>query len=222
LRIYARAAEDSDIEGVLRRVGFTVISREEVFGLSQRDEPAPSPQPAGLRPATPQDDWALGELYRQAVPQLVRRTEELPFRRFATPGSGLAALGPIGEYVWVERDRIITYLGLCSSPKSHWLEVVVLPERHVDTLPYIRYMLTLSDRSPLVPVYCPVPDYGAGLGWVLRRLGFEAYARQVLLVAHTAARAPARRQVRGLSLERSAEMHTPVGHMCPEDCIQKP
>jgi len=222
LRIYARASEDTQTEGVLRQAGFTVVSREEVFALSRCEEPASPSRPAGLRAVGSQDSWALSELYRQAVPQLVRRTEEFPTRLVATPFSGLPALTPIDEYVWAEEGRIIAHLGLCSSPKGYWLEVVALPERRADTSPHIRYMLSLAVCSPRTPVYCPVPDYASGLGQVLRALGFEAYARQVLLVVHTAARVPVRRQRRVMGLEGRADVRTPLGHICPEDCGQKP
>ena len=222
LRIYARASEDAQIEDVLRQAGFTVVTREQVFALSRCEEPVSHSRPAGLRPVSSQDGWALSELYRQAIPQLVRRTEELPTRLVAAPCSGLPALTPIDEYVWAEEGRIITHLGLCRSPKGYWLEVVALPERRADTSPHIRYMLSLAVCSPRTPVYCPVPDYAAGLGQVLRTLGFEAYARQVLLVVHTAARVPVRRQRRVMGLEGRADVRTPLGHICPEDCGQKP
>jgi len=211
LRINARSSEDAQIEDALRQAGFTVISREEVFaGFS---EPSPCSQPTGLRPSGPQDRWALGELYRQAVPQIVRRAEGLPSRQISPPYGSLPVSGLTAEYVWVDEGRIVAYLGLCSSPKGNWLEVVSLPECRAETLPYVKYMLTLV-RSPAgMPTYCPVPDYAAGLGWVLRALGFEPYARQVLLVAHTAARVPVRRKVRVMGLEGSADARTPVGQV---------
>lgn len=222
LRIYARASEDAQTEDVLRQAGFTVITREEVFALSHCEEPASRSRPAGLRPVSSQDGWALSELYRQAVPQLVRRTEELPTRLVAAAGSGLPALTPTDEYVWAEEGRIIAHLGLCRSPKGYWLEVVALPRCRADTSPHIQYMLSLAMCSPRTPVYCPVPDYAAGLGQVLRALGFEAYARQVLLVLHTAARVPVRRPRRVMGLEGRADVRTPLGHISPEECGQKP
>jgi len=211
LRIYARSSEDAQIEDVLRQTGFIVISREEVF--VRPSKASLCSQPTGLRPSGPQDRWALGELYRQAVPQIVRRAEGLPSRRMRPPFGSLPSSGLTAEYVWVDEGRIVAYLGLYSSLRGNWLEVVSLPECRAETLPHVRYMLTLVSGPASTPVYCPVPDYAAGLGWVLRALEFEPYARQVLLVAHTAARVPVHRKVRVMGLEGSADARTPVGHV---------
>jgi len=219
LRIYARSCEDPEIEEILRQAGFIQIAREEVFARAQ--EPAPWPQPPGLRPVNPQDHWALGRLYRQAVPQLVRQAEALPPQRIGAPHATLPARGSVDGFVWMDEGKILAYLGLCTSPNGCWLEVVALPECRAETLPYIKYVLTLTRCSAHAPVYCPVPDFGAGLGWVLRALHFEPYARQVLLVAHTAARVPVRRPVRAVGLERGANVRTPVGHVRPGDTVNR-
>ena len=210
-RIYARSSEDAEAEDIFRQAGFTVITREEVFAL--RREPAAASRLSGLRPLTAQDSWALDELYRQAVPQLVQQAEGLPSR------SGLARYHLSGssrrsrEYVWAEEGKLIAYMGWYSSPRGYWLEVVARPECRANTLPYIKYILSLIGCSTTMPVYCSVPDYDVGLGWLLRTLGFESSTRQVLLVVHTAARVPVRRKIMVAGLERSVNVHTSVGNL---------
>lgn len=220
LRIYARSSEDANAEDVFRQAGFTVITREEVFAFPR--EFAPALRPNGLRPLTPQDGWALDELYRQAMPQLVQQAEGFPSHpgvtRYRQPGSAHHTR----EYVWVEQDKVIAYIGCCSSPKGHWLEVVARPECRANTLPCIRYILSQVGCSADMPVYCPVPDYDVGLGWLLRTLGFEPYMRQVLLVVHTAARVPVRRQIIVPALERSVNVRTSVGNSCQGIAARKP
>jgi hypothetical protein len=209
-RIYVRSSEDAEAEDIFRQVGFTIITREEVFALPR--EPVPAPLPKGLRRITPQDRPALDEFYAQVVPKLVQQAEGSAPHWWAAR----ERMRPVAarEYVWAERGRLIAYLGLCSSARGYWLETAVRPEHRADLLPYLKYMLTLTRCSSAAPVYCPVPDYCVGIGWLLRTMGFEPYARQVLMVVHTAARVPVRRQMLVPGLERSVDIGTTVGHVC--------
>lgn len=210
LRIYVRSAEDAEAEDIFRQVGFTIIIREEVFASSR--VPAPIPLPKGLRPVTPEDRPALNELYAQVVPQLVQQAEGVAPHWWATR----QRMRPVSakEYVWADKGLIIAYLGLCCSSRGYWLETMVRPEFRADLLPHLKYLLTLTRCSANTPVYSPVPDYSVGVGWLLRTLGFEPYARQVLMVVHTAARVPIRRPMLVPGLERGVDVSTNVGHVC--------
>ena len=217
-RVCARSSEDAEAEDLLRKAGFTVVEREEVFVLSH--QPAPAPSPKGLRQLDRRDREALDELYSQVRPPLVQQAEGLQ-RHWSTPPH-LTSLGLVAasEHVWAERGRIIAYLGLCSSSRGHWLEVVVRPERRADVLPYAKHVLTLARCTARTPVYCPVPDHDVGLGWLLRTLGFESYSRQVLLVAHTVARVPVGRRITISGLERSVDMGASPGHMIKRSALE--
>jgi hypothetical protein len=216
LRIYARSSEDSEIEEVLRQVGFTVVTREEIFVLSQ--PPAPAPLPKGLRRVDRDDLGALDAFYCQVMPRMLHQAASpCPYScASAAPHRTVMSFVSVDEFVWTEKGKIIAYLGLYSSPKGYWLDVVVRPEYRADVLPYIKYVLALTECSPGTPVYSPVFDYSVGLGWLLRTLGFESFTRQVLLVAHTMACIPIRRQVMIRALERGIDVGTSVGHMFDE------
>lgn len=208
LRIYVRSSEDAEAEDVFRQAGFTAVVREELFVL--RREPEAASRPGGLRPLASQDLRALEELYRQAVPQFVQQVEERP------PHLSLARYRlPLGsrrgqEYIWVEEGKALAYMGWYASPRGSWLEVMARPEDRTGTLPHIKYILTLMGCSATRPIYCPVPDYDVGLGWLLRTLGFESCTRQVLLVRHTAARVPVRPKIMVPGLERGVNVHPSV------------
>ena len=214
LRIYARSSEDAEVEDVLRGVGFTLVTREEVFSLSFIPAQPPSLNPpTGLRPVEREDRWALSELWRQVVPPLVRQAHgDSPYW-----GAGahriLKGPAPAQEFVWIERGEIAAYLGLSSGPRGHWLDIIVRPEHRADLLPHIGYVLSLTQCSASAPLYCPVADNSIGLGWVLRTLKFESHARQVTFVVHTAARVPVRRPIVIPSLEAGIDVGTPVGHI---------
>ncbi|MBC7315001.1 MAG: hypothetical protein H5T70_01075, partial [Chloroflexi bacterium] len=114
------------------------------------------------------------------------------------------------EYIWAEKGRALAHFWLCGSPRGYWLEMVVRPERRAESLPYLRYLLTRVQCSDVKPIYASVPDYGVGLAWVLRTLGFESYHRQVLMVAHTMARARVRRPLLAARME---DISTSIGRV---------
>jgi hypothetical protein len=210
-RICARSPEDSDIEGALRRCGFAVVSREDVFVLTQKAPSGALPQ--GLRPAGRADQWALRELYRAAVPHLVQQMNDGNPCELDGLVNGLGhVLQSSASYVWSAEGQINAHLSLESTRRGYWLSVLVRPECRTDILPYLRYVLSLATDADQKPIYCPVPDHGAGLGWVLRSIGFNAYARQVLLVNHLVARVAVREALLARNLERGAEPSAPLGH----------
>jgi hypothetical protein len=207
LRIYARSPEDAEVETVLRGAGFSVLAREEVFVLSTPATPAP--QPKGMRRASRRDREALIGLCQQAMPPLVRKAE-------LSSNDWCQTVAPrcrhpmergrrADEFICMAKGQTIAYLSMRESSAGHWLEVIVHPEYRGDILPYVKYILTLTKRSPGKPLYCGVPDFGVGLGWILRTLGFTPYARQALLVAHTMARVPVRPSVIIPGLEGGVE-----------------
>lgn len=209
-RIRARTNEDPETEHALRRAGLTLVSREEVFACSQQLPPAPLPK--GLRRATRRDRYSLEELYRKAVPLLVGQVEGFP----AAARGSLARLSVVSfeDYVWAEKGRLVAHIGLWSGPRAYWLDVLVHPEYRADVLPYVRFVLTRTESRATRPVYCPVSDYGVGLGWLLRTIGFTPYARQSLLVGHTASRVPVRERVLARGLESGVKVGTPLGSAC--------
>lgn len=210
-RICVRSAEDAEAEDLFRRTGFTVVSREEVFALDH--EPKPAPQPRELRRATPQDQWALNELYRQVVPTVIQQAVgcnpqwTAPHRRVIGPRDTTE------QYVWADKGRLLACLCLTKTAQGSWLDVLTRPEQRGELLPHLHYVLTRAAPSAQAPVYCPVPDYAVGLSWLLRTLGFESYTRQVLLVAHTVTRVSARRRLIVPGLEHGVDVSRPMGHV---------
>ncbi|MBM3188058.1 MAG: hypothetical protein FJZ90_04970 [Chloroflexi bacterium] len=210
-RIYARCAEDAYVEDTLRQVGFTLLTREEVFRLSHPSSPASAPK--GLREAGPQDIPALNQLYREVEPQLAQQAEGASAHWQSEPR--LPLMYPISTcgYVWEEGGRVLAFLGVTSSSRGCWLQILVRPEHRGDLLSHIKYVLGTTGCSCDRPVYCPVPDRCVGLGWLLRAAGFEPYARQASLVVHTVVRVPLKRRLVVAGLEGSVDVGTPVGHI---------
>jgi len=207
LRIYARAPERASVEDTLRQVGFTMVTREEVFALTH--PPVAAPLPKGLRRVGWEDQWILDELYHQVTPPLVQQAEGRGQHWYLKPHR------TCDQFIWIQEGQAIAYLKICATLKGHWLDIMVRPEYRADILPHIKYVLTLTHCSPSMPVYCPLADYCAGLSWLLRMLGFESFRQQALLVAHTVSRVPVRRPIVIPGLERSVDVRTTIERLPP-------
>jgi hypothetical protein len=190
-RIYAQSPCGDESEMLLRRTGFTVVGCEEVFALAA-ESPA-MPLPAGFRPVQDSDAWMLDQLYRGVIPPLVYRAQWEGAGE-ASPAQLSAGEGREG-FVWAEDATLQAHLSVESSPRGHWIDCVVRPERRAELLPHIRYLLHLIGVSPTRPVYFCVPDYAVGLAWLLRTLGFATRGRQQVMVAHTVSRVPVARPI---------------------------
>ncbi len=184
-RVFARCAEDVEIESVLRQNGFGLVTREEVYVLTKPLTPVPAPR--GLRRLDDGDQWSLQQLYGQAVPSLVQKAEGLAPHEARSPLQTLAS-PPDEHWVWVDHGEIVAHLGVSHGERGTWVDGVVRPDRRGDVLPYLRYLLAQQPCLPERPLYVCVPDYAVGLGWLLRTLGLETFARQAVMVAQTAAR----------------------------------
>lgn len=207
-RIYARATEDAETEDILHQSGFSEVTREEIFVLVNR--PSPVVASRGLHRLEPQDAQPLINLYREVVPLLVQQAEGESPHWAASRAHSFGPFWVTKEYVWSEKSRANAYIGLCETEKGYWLEVVVRPEFRAEILPLIKHVLSLTECTEITPVYCQVPNYGVGVGWVLRALGFESYARQVMLVEHTMVRVPIKQRVVVPGIEGSVDISAPV------------
>jgi len=205
-RLLAYVPEDAYIEQVFRDAGFDVSSREQVFVLT--NPPPPAPEPTGLRKLTTKDNQDLQALVRATVPtRLADMGEAMPTRHRAPKGPFVS---PPEEYVWLRDGGAVAYIGLLVGPQCYWLETLVRPELRTEIVPHLRFVLSSIECSPQLPVFCAIPDYAAGTGWILRALGFKQYARQTLMVSKLVSRVPVRAPVVFPSLEGSMDSTAPI------------
>ncbi|GEM_PF-1579618 len=205
-RLLAYVPEDAFIEHAFREAGFDTSSREQVFVLT--NPPPPAPEPTGLRKLTGKDHVDLQALVRATVPtRLTEMGEATPTRQRAPKG---LLVSPPEEYVWVRNGGAAGYIGLFAGPQCYWLETLVRPELRTEVVPHLRFVLSSIECSSQLPVFCAIPDYAAGTGWILRALGFKQYARQALMVSRLVSRVPVRTPVVFPGLEGSMDTSAPI------------
>jgi len=208
-RIVSRVDEGSEPERVLRTSGYIATVRQELFRLESH--PGAVACPRGLQPAHPRHDWALGELYYQVVPPAVQDAEAAFSRACAGPRRYLLGGESAREYVWQDAERVNAYLAIAYAPQGLWLNILVRPEYRADIAPHVRYVLGQVQETDPRPIYCAVPDYAVGIGWVLRTLGFQAAGRHAHMVQHVAARVPVWRPLVVRGMDGAVDIRASVG-----------
>ncbi len=203
-RIYARYAENSEIDELLRQVGYVSVSREELYVLVGR--PSPVAAPRGVHKLDIQDLGALYQLYHDVMPVLVQQADA-PETQWITRRHGqLSSFWSSQRWLWRDQERAYAYIGLHETRHALWLEIVVRPDVRAEIGPMVKYVLAACPAALGKAIYCQVPDYCAGISWILRSLGFEAYARQATMVLHVNATASFREPVSVSGLKKPADL----------------
>jgi hypothetical protein len=176
--VLAAVNETETVFTSLRRVGFTVYSRQEVWRVPDWQHLDGAQREQEWQEATPLDSEPVLRLCNALLPLLVQRAEE----GFSFCPKGLVVRS---------EDQILAYVQVISGPRG----ICLLPLFHpqvTDLRPLLVALTVKLKRlvlSPLErPVYILVRSYQAGLSGVLEELGAEKLDEQALLVKHLAVR----------------------------------
>ena len=201
--VLAAVDESQVVFSNLRRIGFAVYSRQEVWRMPVLLHEDRLQNEHEWHEATPSDSEAVLRLCQSLLPPLVQRAEE----SFSYCPKGLVVR---------REDEVLAYVQVTSGPRG----ICLLPIFHPQVTDIRPLLLDLADRlksiilSPLErPVYCLVRSYQAGLSGILEDLGAEKMGEQALLVKHLAIRH--RKPVQGRqfsTIERRARPTSPMVH----------
>jgi len=190
LRLFARIAEDSPAEDVLRACDFSPYAAQVVMTRPESTRGADAG--AGKGPAIaprerqPRDEWALHQLYARATPTQVQLAEgQASLERYAL-NLGLQGLGE--EYVCESQGSLRGYLGIASGAQGHAWRLVMDPKEPQEGLQLLAWGLERLARRSDKPVYGLVREYDQPvISWLYER-GYAVAARQKLMVKQLAIR----------------------------------
>lgn len=169
--LHAEVDENSAVFEVLRQAGYAPYAQQDIW----RRDPAPPPTQVptvALCRIDEHDMPAVRHLHAQMVPHLAQQADPAP------PSGGLAAY---------QDGRVCAYVGYTEGNRGLYLRPYLHNSARKLAQAVLETALFLLPRSRKVPVYCSVRQYQGWLGATLEALGFEPWARQTVLVKHTAA-----------------------------------
>lgn len=169
---------------ILRRAGFAVYTREDIWKLTQYQASTKLPV---WQPRRSSDDWDIHLLYANLVPRLIQLVEPSP---------------PVHDgMVWVLREAngMTAFVQRHDGPTGSWLRFFIHPDATMPTEKIIESAVQLKPPSPDHPLYCGVPRYQSWLRLALQKIGFAHWGSHAVMVKHTVKRVqigvPAQTQV---------------------------
>lgn len=167
--LIAEAAEDGPELQLLRRAGFVIYTRQDIwindgmeFDVSE----------SILTKRQPVDDWDISVLYSSIVPGMIQSVE---------PGPPLDN----GEN-WVLREdgELTAYVHLCTGPVASWMKLFIHPNAQTKPKKIIGSALLARPPTRDHPVYCCVRRYQSWLLGALEKAGFRPWGSQAVMVKH--------------------------------------
>lgn len=173
--LVAEADETGPELPILRRAGFAVYTRQDIWVLAE-DEPAAGETETTykLRPRLAKDDWDIQLLYANTVPRLVQLVEPTPR---TSAGS-----------TWVQRDdndELAAFVLIYEGTAATWMRFFIHPGAESDARELVRSALLVRASRRSQPVYLCVRRYEGLLPSVLQSVGFQKWGSQAVLVKHT-------------------------------------
>jgi hypothetical protein len=172
--LIAEVSETGDELMMLRRAGFAVYTRQDVWACdSDRMARTYGGGRLTFTTAVSSDEWDIHLLYANLVPRLIQLVEPVP---------------PPLEHSWVLRDEhadLVAFVHFNEGTAATWLRIFVHPEAQEDGEEIIAAILRIKPPTASQPLYCAVRRYQSWLQTPLEQLGFVFGGSQALMVKHT-------------------------------------
>jgi hypothetical protein len=184
-RLFARVDERSDVNEVLRAVGFVAYATETV--LVARDLTSRRGS-ASLRRQEASDTWAIHQLYNAAVPRQVQYAEAYTSHRWdLDPKRRRDRIPVVSGWLIEEGHYVLGYARVATRGGSHVLELVCHPERQDVLGDLVDGALARLAAQGGRRVYCAVRGYQTEAATALEQAGFSAVMEQHLYLKYTTA-----------------------------------
>ncbi|MFQ5400862.1 MAG: hypothetical protein ACE5E7_14850 [Anaerolineae bacterium] len=168
--LVAEVSETGDELPILRRAGFAVYTRQDIWVLEKVSD---HQHPALLSPRHSVDDWEIQLLYTNTVPRLVQLVEPSPPLQ---SGNG-----------WVMREdgELTAFVHMCFGAIGTWMRLSIHPRAAERADEIVAAALQVVRTREQRPVYCCVRRYQSWLQAPLERAGYVHWGSQAVMVKHT-------------------------------------
>lgn len=204
--LVAEVNEVSDELPVLRRAGFVVYTRQDVWVLHPGQVVKPKKEAAVLRARQAEDDWDIQLLYANTVPRLVQLVEPMPPLQ---DGAG---------WVLHEENELAAFVHIHVGPLATWMRLFIHPSAEAQAEQIITAVVRQNPSAAAKPIYCCVRRYQSWVQYALERSGFTLWGSQAVMVKHIVQKAT--RPLTDLSAALEAQGITPTAPLIRQ--YQKP
>ncbi|MFZ1397429.1 MAG: hypothetical protein WAS33_11050 [Candidatus Promineifilaceae bacterium] len=194
--LVAEVDEVSDELPVLRRAGFVVYTRQDVWVLAPGTMSETENETNLLRPRQAEDDWDIQLLYANTVPRLVQLVEPMPLLH---DGAG---------WVLHEENELAAFVHVHVGQVATWMRLFIHPSAETQADRIITAVVQKTPTAAARPIYCCVRRYQSWVQTALERSGFTLWGSQAVMVKHIVQKAT--RPLTDLSAALEAQGITPT------------
>jgi hypothetical protein len=171
--IVAEVDETGTALPLLRRAGFAVYTRQDIWILEAKAYTLARRPSPGLLRQHQTDEWDVQLLYANTVPRLVQLVEPNP------------ELVRGERWVWRDGDELAAFVHIHHGPLATWLRFFVHPNAEAEAEQVVAAALDVHPPRAGHPVYCCVRRYESWRPSILERFGFRVWGSQAVMVKHT-------------------------------------
>lgn len=157
----------------LRRAGFAVYTRQDIWRVCRQDWSRPGDAPRALERRQQTDDWDVQLLYANMVPRLVQLVEPMPL------------MSEGDAFVLRDGDELAAFVHMHRGPETAWLRFFIHPDAEMDAAEIVAAALDVAFQKDVEAVFGCVRRYESWLPSALESSGFELWASQAVMVKHT-------------------------------------
>jgi hypothetical protein len=167
--LIAEAAEDGPELPLLRRAGFVVYTRQDIWINDQGmlDEVGES-----LEERQPVDDWDISVLYSNIVPGMIQSVEPGP------------PLNTGRNWVLREEGELTAYVHVQPGSVADWMRLFIHPNARTKPRRIIAGAMRAQTPTTKHPMFCCVRRYQSWLLSALEKAGFRPWGSQAVMVKH--------------------------------------
>lgn len=170
--LVAEVDEVGDELPVLRRAGFVVYTRQDLWVLAPGSTADIKTKTNLLRPRQAEDDWDIQLLYANTVPRLVQLVEPMPPLH---DGAG---------WVLHEENELAAFVHVHVGPVATWMRLFIHPSAETRADQIITAVVQKTPAAAERPIYCCVRRYQSWVQTSLERSGFTLWGSQAVMVKH--------------------------------------
>lgn len=170
--LVVEAQEDRPEIDLLRRAGFVVFTRQDLWRCDSREIDGSAE--SLLSKMGEVDEWDVTHFYSNLVPKLIQQVEPAPDK----------AIGDL--YLLREDGELTALVQMHSGARGVWSTLLIHPNSSCDPAAIIREAQGLAGAGRNRPLYCSVRRYQNWLQEPLRESGFEKIGSQAVMVRHIA------------------------------------
>jgi hypothetical protein len=167
--LIAEAAEDGPELPLLRRAGFVVYTRQDIWINDQGIVDAAGEQ---LQEREPLDDWDISVLYSNIVPGMIQSVEPAP------------PLNTGRNWVLREEGELTAYVHVQPGSEADWMRLFIHPNARTKPRRIIAGALCAQTPTTKHPMFCCVRRYQSWLLGALEKSGFRPWGSQAVMVKH--------------------------------------